>query len=86
MFVVGLVYVVAALIGAFIAAFPVPSRSTRPKEHDREQHENTTGDARLFTGVALMATAFVIVVLFGHVVTDALFSDSASSVSNAPGP
>jgi hypothetical protein len=41
---------------------------------------------RLFMGAALVATAIVTVVLFGEVYGGALFSDSASSVSNAPNP
>jgi len=41
---------------------------------------------RLILGSALVLTAFLVVALFGEIWTDELFSDAASSVSNAPGP
>ena len=41
---------------------------------------------RLIVGTALVLTAFVVVALFGEVMGGDLFSDAASSVSNAPGP
>jgi hypothetical protein len=71
-FVAGLMFVVAALIEALVAVVRTAPRGTRVRD-------------RLFTGAALVATAFVILVLFSFR-GDALFSDSASSVSNAPGP
>jgi hypothetical protein len=71
-FVAGLMFVVAALIEALLAVVRTAPRGARVRD-------------RLFTGAALVGTPLVILVLFPYR-GDALISDAASSVSNAPGP
>ena len=64
----------AGLLFLGVGLFEAPKRAGRGERRDR-----------LFVGLALMATAFVIVYL-GQDEPYGLFSDVATSVSNAPGP
>lgn len=64
----------AGLLFLGVGLFEAPKRADRGDRRDR-----------LLVGIALMATAFVIVYLGGSE-PYGLFSDAASSVSNAPGP
>ena len=63
----------AGLLFLGVGLFEAPKRAGRGERRDR-----------LFVGIALMATAFVIVYLGQKPYL--LFSDAATSVSNAPGP
>jgi len=72
-FMAGGLYIVAALITAFVRVLAARSEPTALKEP-------------FVIGAALMATAIAIVFLFGEVQGDALFSTVTTSVSNAPGP
>jgi hypothetical protein len=64
----------AGLLFLGVGLFEAPKTAGRGERRDR-----------LFVGIALMATAFVIVYLDGRE-PSVLFSDVAQSVSQAPGP